>query len=299
LKHLFQVDYLSNTWNCGKKKLCRAEKLYTGQNYRSFLESLSQNFPEYVYYCPFRQKKVISAPLSSAKEVFLPKQCLSRLTELKNLDSLQEKAISLVNLLSTESGICFQDFGIHGSIALNMHRSKSDIDLVVYGAQNFRHLETTINALVEAGTLSFKFNNRLDQVRCYKGKYQNATYMYNAVRRPEEIDTEYGELRYSQLFPVRFVCRIRDDSEAMFRPAIYRIEEYEATDASSSLAGDRIPELLISMIGCYRNVARKGDLINVSGMLERAENIKTGRCFHQVVVGTALSEEEHIWPLQL
>jgi predicted nucleotidyltransferase len=51
------------------------------------------------------------------------------------------------------------------------------------------------------------------------------------------------------------------------------------------------------MIGCYRNVAKNGDKIRVSGMLERAENVETGEVFHQVVVGTSISEEEHIWPL--
>jgi predicted nucleotidyltransferase len=51
------------------------------------------------------------------------------------------------------------------------------------------------------------------------------------------------------------------------------------------------------MIGCYRNVARKGDKIQVSGMLERVEKTETGEAYYQVVVGTAESEEEHIWPV--
>jgi len=51
------------------------------------------------------------------------------------------------------------------------------------------------------------------------------------------------------------------------------------------------------MIGCYRNVARKGQHIEVSGMLERVENTKTGKITYHVVVGTAESEEEYIWPV--
>jgi len=31
--------------------------------------------------------------------------------------------------------------------------------------------------------------------------------------------------------------------------------------------------------------------------LERVESIKTGEVFYQVVVGTATSEEEYIWPV--
>ena len=52
------------------------------------------------------------------------------------------------------------------------------------------------------------------------------------------------------------------------------------------------------MIGVYRNIAKKGQKIEVSGMLERVENIETGRSFYQVVVGTGKMEEEYIWPVR-
>jgi predicted nucleotidyltransferase len=121
--------------------------------------------------------------------------------------------------------------------------------------------------------------------------------MYNATRKPEEINSKYGLSKYVPLASIRFCCKIRDDSEAMFRPAIYKIQDYERIDTASSLGEDQIPELVISMVGCYRNVARKGDRVRVSGMLERVENLESEQVFHQVVVGTGISEEEHIWPL--
>jgi predicted nucleotidyltransferase len=299
LRNLFQVDYLENTWAFGVRRLFRAEKLYTAQNYQCFLETFRKSYPVYAYFCPFRGKEVISAPLDRIQQIFVPRACLNRLTRLDQKDSLQEKALNLVILLSTESNISLEDFGIHGSIALNMHRPRSDIDLVVYGRQNFRRLETTIGTLVRDGKLRLEFSNRLDAARRYKGRYKNTVFMYNAVRKPEEISTRYGELKYSPITPVRFDCRIKDDSEAMFRPSIYQIEEYKPADASSSLTDDEIPELVTSMIGCYRNVARKGHKVRVSGVLERVENLGSGRVFHQVVVGTGTNEEEHIWPLRL
>jgi len=297
LKALFHIRYLENTWSFRRQKLFRAEKLYTAQNYQTFLETFRRGFPDYVYFCPFRGKEVISAPLSSVKQVFVPRECLHRLTRLRSRDSLQNMTLDLVSLLSTRSGIRLEDFGVHGSIALEMHTSKSDIDLVVYGAQNFRKLEKTINRLVEASTLSYKSSNRLDEARRHKGKYLNKVFMYNAIRKPEEINSKYGALKYAPLAPVKFECKIKDDSEAMFRPAIYNIEEYKPANAASILTEDKVPKLVVSMIGCYRNIARKGDAIRVSGMLEQVESLETGHIFHQVVVGTGTNEEEHIWPL--
>jgi len=276
-------------------ELFRAEKLYTARNYQTFLETFRKNFPDYLYSCPFRGKDVISAPVSSLRRVYVPRECLSFVARLKQRDGLQKLMLDFINLLSSESGIGVQDFGIHGSIALNMHTPQSDIDIVVYGKQNFRKLEKTIEKLVEAGTLSYVFSNRLDAARRHKVRYLNKIFMYNAVRKPEEVNSAYGIHKFTKLAFVKFCCTVKDDSEAMFRPAIYRIEDYKPADSVSVLSKYRIPKLVVSMIGCYRNVAKRGDKVRVAGVLERVENLETGEVFHQVVVGSGTSEGEYIW----
>lgn len=296
-KNHFNIEYLSNTWKHGKQKLFRAEQLYTAKNYQTFLETFRKSFTDFVYFCPFREKEVLTVPLSTIKQVYVPNECLQHLIKLKKKDNLQKMAAELINILSTESRIGMDNFGVHGSIALNMHTAKSDIDIVVYGADNFRRLERTIGKLVKAGSLSYRFNNRLDAARHCKVRYRNKTFMYNAIRKAEEIKSKYGELKYTRLNFVNFKCRVKDDTEAMFRPAIYKIQGYQPDDPALAIKKCQTPELVVSMIGCYRNVARAGDTITVSGMFERAENLATGQVFHQVVVGTGVNEEEHIWPI--
>jgi predicted nucleotidyltransferase len=296
-KSLFQIDFLERTWKLGGLRLFRAEKLYTAKNYKSFLETFRKNFSGYVYFCPFRGKEVISAPLNSVKRVYVPRERLKLIATRKCKDNLQRLTLDFVNLLSSESDIPPEDFGVHGSVALNMHTSESDIDIVVYGAQNFRKLEQTIQKLVEAGTLSYVFNNRLDTARKCKGRFKGKIFMYNAVRKPEEINSEYGDYKFKPLSPVKFSCTVEDDGEAMFRPAIYKIKDYKSINPSSNKSKEETPEVVVSMIGCYRNVAKKGDKIRVSGVLELVENIETGKIHYQVVVGTGINEEEYIWPL--
>jgi predicted nucleotidyltransferase len=288
---------LERTWKYGETRLFRAEKLYTAQNYQSFIETFRKNFPDYVYYCYLRNKELISAPLSSIERVYVPKDCLTALTKLEHPDMLQKMALDLIRLLSKESGVGMEDFGIHGSIALNMHAPESDIDFVVYGSQNFRKVEATIARFVNAGVLSYIFSNRLDAARRFQGRYLNKTFMFNATRKPEEVKSKYGMFRFSSIDPVRFQCTVSDDSETMFRPATYKIGNYKPLDSASELPPDKIPDRVISNIGCYRNIARQSSEIKVSGKLERVEEIRTGDVFYQVVVGTATSEEEYIWPL--
>jgi predicted nucleotidyltransferase len=242
-------------------------------------------------------KNVISAPLASVRRVYVPKDCLKLLIKLERKDDLQKITLDFIDFLSKESCINMEDFGVHGSVALNMHTAKSDIDIVVYGSGNFRKLESTIRKLVEDGRLCYVFNNRLDPARRFKGRYMNRIFMYNAIRKLEEIHSKYGVFKYKPIVPVKFQCTVNNDNEAMFRPAIYKIENYKPDDSASKLSLDKIPELVVSMIGCYRNIAKAGDKIRVSGTLEEVENVETSEIYYQTVVGTGVSEEEYICPL--
>jgi predicted nucleotidyltransferase len=288
---------LERTWKYSETQLFRAEKLYTAKNYKTFIEVFRKNFPDYVYYCYLRNKELITAPLNLIDRVFVPRDRLAALRQVKKPDSLQKLALDLIRMLSEASGVGLDDFGIHGSIALNMHAPESDIDFVVYGSENFRVVEETIARLVNAGKLSYIVSNRLDAARKFQGRYKGKIFMYNATRKPEEVKTRYGTARFSSIDPVRFQCTVSDDTEAMFRPATYKIANYKPLDAQSELPIDKIPDRVVSNIGCYRNIARKNSEIKVAGQLERVETIKTGAVHYQVVVGTATSEEEYIWPV--
>lgn len=293
----FNVEMLDRTWTYGDKKLFRAEKLYTAENYKIFTEALRKNFPDYLYFCPYRNKELISAPLSRIEKVFVPKERLVAMRKLENPDRIQKMALDLVGMLSRESGVGLDDFGIHGSIALDMHSELSDIDFVVYGSSNFRTVEAAIDRLVNKGDMRYIFGNRLDRARKFKGKYLDKIWMYTAARKPEEFPAKYGAYCFESVAPLRFECTVSGDAEAIFRPATYYISDYKALDTKSELPKEKLPICIISNIGCYRNVARKGDRIKVTGALEKATSTKTGEVYYQVVVGTATTEEEQIWPM--
>ena len=281
----------------GGKELFRAEKLYTAKNYQTFISVFRKNFPDYVYNCPFRKKELISSPTGSIDQVFVPKDCLAVLRQIEKPDSMQILALDLLNRLSIESQIALEDLGIHGSIALNMHSPLSDIDFVVYGYSNFRTLEKKIARLVDAGKLSYVFGNRLEAARRFQGRYKGKVFMYNATRKRDEIQTKYGEYQFSPLGSVKFECAVSDDHETMYRPAIYHITDYIPKDTTSRLTAEKVPKQVVSNIGCYRNIAKKGARIKVAGTLEKVEKTETGETYHQVVVGTATAEEEYIWPI--
>jgi len=296
LAHHFPIRFLKQKWKLGNIELSRPEKLYTAQNYQKFLETFRSSFPHYLYCCPFRGKEVLSVPLDHIERVYLPGECLQEIFKKEKKDVIQNETVELISLLSAESEVSIQNFGIHGSVGLNMHSEYSDIDLVVYGSQNFRRLESAVDRLAEEERVKYVFTKKIDSSRKHRGRYNDRRFVYNAVRKYEEIDAPHGKLKYTPVKNVSFSCEVVDGSENMFRPAIYPIRGYQPDDSASELSEEQVPARVLSMIGYYRNVARKGDRIKVSGTLERVENVETGAVSYQVVVGTATREKEYIEP---
>jgi predicted nucleotidyltransferase len=300
-KDMFNVEMLERTWLYGQTELFRAEKLYTAKNYQIFIESFRKNFSDYLFYDKNRDKEIISAPLNRIEKVFVPRDRLVWLQNLLQRDELQDKALDLISLISKEANISMADMGLHGSLALNMHAPHSDIDFVVYGTDNFRLVEKAIERLVNEAKLTYIVGNRLDAARKFQGRYQGKIYMYNATRQfNENTATKFGQYKYTPLSPVQFQATITSDKEAMYRPATYKISNYEPLNLESELSIDKIPIQIVSNIGCYRNIAKSGKEIKVSGKLEKVENITDDKqVFYQVVIGTATSEEEYIWPITI
>ena len=294
---LFPLRYLDRRWSMRGISLSRPEKLYTPENYSKIIETFKENFPEYLYLCPMRSKLLLSVPKDRIKEVFIPRIQLRKILQKNDRDGLQELAVEFIDLLSEESGLPSDSFGIHGSLSLGMHSSLSDIDLVIYGSKEFRTVERVVRKLVSAGKVSYVFTKRYDHCKRQRGRYKGRLFVFNATRQMKEIRNDYGKYRYKPLQPLRFRCLVTGDSEAMFRPSIYQIGAYRPLNSQSEIEEKRLPSRLVSMIGYYRNIARKDEEVEVSGILEEVEEIKTGKLFHQVVVGSGLGRREFIWPI--
>lgn len=110
----------------------------------------------------------------------------------------------------------------------------------------------------------------------------------NAIRTYEEITEHFGDLNYiNSERHLSFICKVTEDRESLFRPAIYGVSGYRPLDPQSHVEADMRPSQVVSMIGELRGIAFKGDEIKVSGSLEKAEDARTGKlCFYRVVVGS-------------
>jgi len=282
------IAFLKWQWQLNEKILIRPTELYSSNYWQLIIASLRKHFPEYLYFSDVFNKEVIAIPKTEIKTVFVPERGLAQLMTKKNPDELEKEAISLIKLLSKTSGVPLNNFGIHGSILLGTHNEKSDIDIAVYGASNFRKVKNAIAYLITLNKLEYIFETKFDVLRKNRGIYNSQRFVVNAIRQKTEILEVYGDKIYSPLTDVSFTAKVVDTTEAVFRPAHYQITDFINLRSSVSRP---VPYEIVTMIGNYRDIVSVGERIQGKGVLEEVKDIKRNRVGHRIVVGSGRPNE--------
>lgn len=297
LQHLFPLSFHQSIWIKDGWELVRPRKLYSPENFKTIHTTFARYFPNYLFNCLYLNKTVFAVPRLNLKARYNPQQALQQLLVRPDLDSLQDCALRLVKLLSQATGVSLEDFGVHGSLSLNMHTHFSDIDLSVYGAINFQKVINGVRKLIHQDELVALFENESDRLRNNKGLFEGTKFVLNAIRQYSEITEAYGDNRYIRLQPVKLRCDVYEDQEAFFKPAIYGIANCRPALSSMNVNVNENLTELASMIGQFRGIAHKGQSVQVSGMLEKVISTN-GTIKYRVVIGSGeIGEEEYMWPI--
>nr|MDO8100919.1 hypothetical protein [Candidatus Njordarchaeota archaeon] len=288
----FNLELLPYEWILGDITLVRPVKLYSPANYEQITRVLMRNYPEYVVNDPDLNKKVLMVPKESIRTVFEPSASLIRLLDKEKkgcLDQLEHAAVKLIRSFSKQTRVPLRSFGVHGSISLGMHNPQSDIDISVYGADDFTKVVRHLDALSNRGD-EFRIleESIFDTLRKNRFSWGNKRVIINATRSYDELRERFGEFIYRPTGRhISFISNVTNATESMFRPAIYAISKYEPLDQHSRLEEGMIPSETVSMIGEFRGIASKGDKIKVSGSLEKVTVAETEELDHyRVVVGS-------------
>ncbi|MHA1143613.1 MAG: nucleotidyltransferase domain-containing protein [Candidatus Helarchaeota archaeon] len=291
LREHFPIDFIPHVWKRNERAYIRPKKLYSEENFNKIMQAFELDFPEYVFESQQLRKKVFSVPFSKIKRVFSPEDGLQQLLQKEKADELEKKALELIKLISHESGVSLENFGIHGSILTGMHGEDSDIDISIYGADNFLRVKKAIAEMVKRNVIDYLFEIPTDEYRLNKCVHDGTKFVFNATRTLKEIQNNYDLFQYEPLKQVKFHATILANSESVFRPATYEISGWEPCNEASYIDSKDIPTEVISMIGEFRGLGEIGDQIEVFGMLERVFHVKTGIKHDRVVIGSGIGEE--------
>ncbi|MCS6769918.1 MAG: hypothetical protein NZ570_05730 [Candidatus Caldarchaeum sp.] len=281
-------------WSRGGATFKRVLTSYTSREVAKTLEMVRTQRPRYIFHDPATDEDFIYVPVEAVKKHY---RCDEKLGEIlrRPRNSVENICVKLVKRLSIESHVEPSFFGLSGSLLIGLHNPAADIDLVVYGGENFRK---TTKASRETQTSVFRQETEKMLVRNFmhkyplteseaaalagrcatKGLFEGVFYSLHGVKLVEEINVEYGQRTYRDMGVRKAKLRVLEDSEGVFTPALYLVEDLES--------GGKAVEALLCYDTTFAGLLEKGDVVEAVGKLERVEDFREGRTYYSLLVGS-------------
>jgi len=263
----------------GKKSY---RKIYNLEERHQFLK---EKFPSYLYFDPVFQRELQGVPLESITKVYHPKEKLAELCTAHR-DTLEECAVQLAQSLD----IPVETMGISGSILVGLHTVDSDIDVIVYKEASCIQVYHQLQKLSEQGVVQqfdtekaqkkaqFRWGSQneslvtLEQKKVMHGLFKGKEYFFRFLKSEYK---KYGDIQYIPLHKATLKAVIKDDTESIFTPCRYLIED-------SSIESI---EQLVSLRGRFCEQAQKGDSITARGTIEKV--VSKTKEYYQMMLGDA------------
>jgi len=266
-------------------------------------EILQHRFPVYIGYDLVFGFEVQRVPKQNAQNIFDPCFRLSEILEKSAKDPLEENTLAFAHLLKEAAAVPMSSLGVSGSVLVGLHRPGSDIDLTVYGEGESRAVHSALERLLNTGRrsvrrldraelaalhashrtdtpLSFSDFVRLQSRKTNEGHFAGIPYFIRFIKGPREGEKRYGDTFYESLGNATIRFRVTDDSDAIFTPCRYVIED--------ALFLDRAEEAdvreVISFRGRFSDQVRTGEHATAKGILERVVP-RGGKVHHRLAVG--------------
>jgi hypothetical protein len=283
----------------GKKSLYG--KIYSFSERFKFLE---QNMPDLIVHDTVFDETLCEVPVGMVVERFEPVEKLRLLRTSKKLGDLERKAVQLAEALKETAGIPWSAVGISGSVLVGLYTSKSDIDPVVYGVENCRKAYAALENLLKDGEshfepysreelqalfdfrskdtiMSFEDFARVERRKAFQGMFGGTDYFIRFVKDWSQVNEQYGDVCYKNSGYVKITATIADDSEALFTPCTYKIENVKVAESAKL---EPIREI-VSFRGRFCEQARKGEAVTAQGKIERVTDKRQYYEYYRIILG--------------
>jgi len=304
LKYLPAPD---GKWSRDGTRYTRTLDYYDVSQVENTYQFLKENHLQYLFHCPVRNIEISAIPRTRVKKYYDPRKRLASIKKNGPKDSLEGKLLELTDYLEQKTGTTGQ-IGVTGSILTGSHNPKfSDIDLTVYGLETSKIMKRTILDSIKENdniqgptreekqkwvkTRSKRFPLTCDELekistrRWNYGYFKGTYFSVHPTRTDEEITEAYGDSTYQKVGEVHGTATMVNNSESMFLPAIYQIDEVELDSETVDVTQ------LVSFEGLYGSLFENGEKIEFNGILEKVTGKKD---YHRVIIGGAGSRKNYV-----
>ena len=270
---------------------------------------LQENMPNLIVHDPVFDENLCEVPHTSIARHYKPAEGLRKLRFSRKLTELEAKALRFAESLKDAAGIPWNAVGISGSVLVGLSTSGSDIDPIVYGTGNARKAYVALEKLLktqgsgltpysneELQTLfefrskdtemSFEDFARVESRKAFQGKFDGVDYFVRFMKDWREINEEYGDMCYKNSGYSRITARVKDDSEALFTPCVYTLDNVKVVEGSRL---EPISEIA-SFRGRFCQQARTGETVVAQGKTEHVINKKQNTQHYRMIIGNKPSD---------
>lgn len=270
---------------------------------------LKETFPQYVVYDRVFDETLCEVPISDIKKHYDPVAKLRELRDSEGLDELERKALQFAELLKQIADVPWASIGISGSILGGLHVPKSDIDPIVYGSENCRKAYLALKEFLKDANSPFRSYNReelkalfdfrskdtamsfedfvrTDSKKVMQGKFMGTDYFVRFVKDWNEVDEKYGDVQYKNVGYAMIRATIADDSESIFTPCTYRVENAAILEGS----GIQSIQEIASFRGRFCDHARTGEKVIAQGKVEHVTDRRRNREYSRLLIGNKHSD---------
>jgi predicted nucleotidyltransferase len=246
---------------------------------------LKQSYPEYLYQSTQFDAMFHAVAVNDIVEHHRPELRLQYVLQHEARDEIEHKLQQLIPIL-VRFGVDCDFLGLTGSMLINQQRSTSDIDLVVFGREDFQKTRQAVKSAVLSGELSdLDLTLMKDNFQRRAGELSFDEFSWHEYRKYNKAsidgtkfdvgmvclssEIQQDEEQYQKQGMRTIITKVVDDLRAFDFPAVYLVD-------------DKLTPEVLSFTHTYVGQAKKGELIEVSGAVEC--NIATGKC--RLIVGS-------------
>ena len=269
---------------------------------------LRQVFPQYLVYDPVFNEHLCEVPVQAVKHHYQPTHGLRDLRYKDELDEVERTALRFVKLLKENAEVPWSKLGISGSILVKLHTPTSDIDPIVYGSENCYKIYSALRYILEdrkslvkpyslkelKGLFDFRSKDtitsfedfvRTDSRKVLQGKFMGRDYFIRFVKDWNEVKEQYGTILYKPEGYAKIKAKVVDDSEAIFTPCCYKIDNVKI------LEGPRVEpiEEIVSFRGRFCEQAKNGEVVIAQGKVEKVQR-EGNREHFRLLLGNKVSD---------